>query len=279
MGQVQAPRPSFQQALIYRVPGFPQGCNLPDMSGGPGTNKPESLTIPAMRPMDLLAAAFGLQPKQILGLDRWGFAWNGDFIYKIVARVPRGAAKDQVGPMLQDMLVKRFHLVAHRETRELDLYDLMVGPQGEKMTRSSRTSRRPQADSCRGALDKNGFPRPCPGCSGMAAYGKDGIMYDGATDAEPGDLTGLLADLLGCPVRDKTGLTGRYDFGFKYATDGLAGPEGMGAGPNRPAVATEAGAAHLIADVQKQLGLVLKANRAPLEVLIVDHMDQTPTGN
>jgi uncharacterized protein (TIGR03435 family) len=80
-------------------------------------------------------------------------------------------------------------------------------------------------------------------------------------------------------VRDQTGLTGRYDFGFKYSTDGLAGPEGMGAGPTRPAVATEAGAAGLTASLQTELGLVLKANKAPLEVLIVDHMDETPTAN
>jgi hypothetical protein len=80
-GQVPAAKPTFQQALIYRVPAFPEGCNLPDMTGGPGTSNPTLLTIPAMRPMDLLAAAFGLKSEQIFGLTRWGFAWNGDFIY------------------------------------------------------------------------------------------------------------------------------------------------------------------------------------------------------
>jgi uncharacterized protein (TIGR03435 family) len=277
-GQVPESRPSFQNVSISQVGTFPDGCNLPDMIGGPGTLNPASLTIPAMRPMDLLAAAFGLKPEQILGLSRWGFAWNGTFIYKVVAKIPRGATKAQIGSMLQDMLVKRFHLVAHRETRQLDLYDLTIAPEGTKMTQSSLTTLRPHWNSCRGTLDRNGFPQPCPGCSGMAASGKDGIAYDGARAVKPEDLTRLLADLLGRPVRDKTGLTGRYDFGFQYAMENLAGPEGRGAGP-AAVIATEAGAAHLIESVRTQLGLVLKANKAPLEVLVVDYMDETPPSN
>jgi uncharacterized protein (TIGR03435 family) len=106
-------------------------------------------------------------------------------------------------------------------------------------------------------------------------------MFNGARDVEITDLAGLLADLLGRPVLNKTGLTGRYDFDFEYATDGLAGPEGMGpnAGPTVLVTATDAGASHLIAAVKTQLGLVLKANRASLDVLVVDHIDETPTGN
>lgn len=280
-GQAPSAQPRFERASIDRVHAFPEGCNLLPIIGGPGTTSPALLTIPAMRPIDLLGAAFGLEYKQILGLDRYGFAWNGTFIYKIVARVPRGSTKEQVGPMLQDTLFKRFHLTAHREARVRDLYDLTLGDQALKMTRSSRTGRRPQARSCIGTLDKNGFPRPCPGCSETASYGKDGIMFNGARDVEITDLAGLLADLLGRPVLNKTGLTGRYDFDFEYATDGLAGPEGMGpnAGPTVLVTATDAGASHLIAAVKTQLGLVLKANRASLDVLVVDHIDETPTGN
>jgi hypothetical protein len=43
-----------------------------------------------------------------------------------------------------------------------------------------------------------------PGCSGRAAVGKDGIMFNGARDVELTDLAELLADLLGCPVLNKT---------------------------------------------------------------------------
>jgi uncharacterized protein (TIGR03435 family) len=34
--------------------------------------------------------------------------------------------------MLKDILAKRFHLVAHREIRELGLYDLTAGREGIK---------------------------------------------------------------------------------------------------------------------------------------------------
>jgi uncharacterized protein (TIGR03435 family) len=54
---------------------------------------------------------------------------------------------------------------------------------------------------------------------------------------------------------------------------------GPNAGPTVLVTATDAGASHLIAAVKTQLGLVLKANRASLDVLVVDHIDETPTGN
>jgi uncharacterized protein (TIGR03435 family) len=108
-------------------------------------------------------------------------------------------------------------------------------------------------------------------CGGMG--GVNGVMQMKARHYAIPDFAGLLADLLGHPVFDKTALTGRYDMDFHYSMDGLAGPDGMGSGvvPS----ATAAGASQLIADLQQQLGLNLSRETIPLEVVVVKHLDQT----
>jgi uncharacterized protein (TIGR03435 family) len=63
-------------------------------------------------------------------------------------------------------------------------------------------------------------------------------------------------------VIDKTGLTGRYDFTLEYA--------GLGddaTGPN------------VFSAIEKQLGLKLDKSRAPLDVIVIDHIDKVPVEN
>lgn len=267
--------PAFESATIRRTGHFPEGCNLPDTIGGPGTNSPTAFAIPAMRPIDLLSTAFRINSTWVLGLDRYGFAWNGTILYTIKATVPRGATKDQIAPMLQDLLARRFHLKAQRETRQLDAYELTVAGSGSKLTKSADTRLIPIHHSCQGKLDNKGFPAPCPGCAGMAFTGQNGINRIGAKYLDFADLPGELSDLLGRPVLDKTGLRGRFDFALEYPSQGLAGPGGLGG----LAIATGDGAANLIAAVETHLGLILKPVRAPVEVLVVEHLDRSPTPN
>ncbi|MGP0075941.1 MAG: TIGR03435 family protein [Bryobacteraceae bacterium] len=68
----------------------------------------------------------------------------------------------------------------------------------------------------------------------------------------------LLANILDLPVRDKTGLTGRYNFALDWNQD-----------PTSPSLFTA---------VREQLGLDLKAQKNPVEVLMVDHAAR-PTEN
>jgi uncharacterized protein (TIGR03435 family) len=74
-------------------------------------------------------------------------------------------------------------------------------------------------------------------------------------------------------VLNKTGLTGKYDFTFEYSREGLAGPEG-GGGLTRP---TDDGVLRLVRDVREQLGLILRENSAPVDVVVIDHIDEMPT--
>jgi uncharacterized protein (TIGR03435 family) len=59
-------------------------------------------------------------------------------------------------------------------------------------------------------------------------------------------------------VIDKTGLTGNYEFSIRYTTE----PNST---DDRPSLFTA---------LEEQLGLKLVADRAPLQVLVVDHIER-----
>jgi uncharacterized protein (TIGR03435 family) len=67
----------------------------------------------------------------------------------------------------------------------------------------------------------------------------------------------------GRPVIDKTGLEGRYAYFLQYGQ--------LGNSPDQ--------APDIFGAVQEQLGLRLEPAKAPVQVLVVDHIERTPTEN
>lgn len=112
-------------------------------------------------------------------------------------------------------------------------------------------------------------------------------------------LAEALAGQLDRPVTDMTGLTKNYDFTLEFLPEaGGAGPMGMmlppmppgGGGGGAAAGGGEGGmradggsesaqAPTLFAAVQEQLGLKLEPRKGPVELLVVDHIEKTPTEN
>jgi uncharacterized protein (TIGR03435 family) len=73
-----------------------------------------------------------------------------------------------------------------------------------------------------------------------------------------------LAYLLGRQVIDKTGLAGKYSYTVTYTPD-----DALPADANGPSIFTA---------VQEQLGLKLESTKAPVEVLVIDHVEK-PSAN
>jgi uncharacterized protein (TIGR03435 family) len=225
-----------------------------DTAGGEVNNRPAEekvqvepgrVTMTNVTLTRCLAEAYGVYPFQI-GAP----AWMSSTRYDIAARTANAVPKDQLRLMLQQLLAERFHLTLHKEHRDLSLYSLTRGKQEPRL----RDAQHPESS-----------------VMGMA----DGtVVFRGYSIA---DFISALASppfRVDRPVRDTTGLIGKYDFELKISADdaGMKSVfEGMlRAGGDGPSVI------HL---VQDQIGLRFKPEKASLDFLVVESADRTPTAN
>jgi uncharacterized protein (TIGR03435 family) len=88
------------------------------------------------------------------------------------------------------------------------------------------------------------------------------------------------------PVTDETGLTKQYDVTLDYTPEstgrnpmGMALPPPPGGEGGAPAEADAPAAPTLFAALQEQLGLKLEQRKGPVDLLVVDHLEKTPTEN
>jgi len=228
-------QPSFDAASIR--------ASAPDKSneaGGRGIRfAPGSVTIRDMPPSDILIAAYGLQLGQLSAPD-----WAGKERYDIIARAAGASGEPELRQMLQQLLAERFHVVLHREQKEMPVFVLSTGKKSSKLRESH--------DEGPGVM-----------------RGKGGEMiFEHYSMAE---LAVFLMKVPASrrPVLDKTGLTGRYDFSIEILDsnpDSLIeakhGAERAFNDPGFPAL------------LAAQLGLKLEARATPTEILVVDRIER-----
>ena len=148
--------------------------------------------------------------------------------------------------MLQTLLGDRFKLTFHREQREMPVYALAVAKNGPKFKESAPDADPIQHHSMNGRNNVITMPK-----------------------ATMDDVTAAIANaFLDRPVVDRTGLTGTYDIKLTYTPETRANRE---AGPDPTDIS-------VFTAVQSQLGLKLEAQKAMVEILVVDHVEK-PSGN
>lgn len=238
----------------------------------------------------LILVAYGLQPFQLIG----GPSWLTSDRFDVIASAGTTATPEQLNLMLRSLLADRFNLKAHTETREMPIYSLVKAREDGKLGDSLK----PAAADCgptgrgRPSTGRQGvpsgvdgrdapLPRPEPGaaaaasgptvgCRAMIAPGR--IIMGGQPLSQ---LAAMLSNQVGRPVFDKTGLTGGYDFELVFMPEGgRGGPVGP-LPPGAPALPPiDPDAPTLVTAVQEQLGLKLESERGPVEVLVIDSIDQ-----
>ncbi|HWC99194.1 MAG TPA: TIGR03435 family protein [Candidatus Sulfopaludibacter sp.] len=261
-------------------------------SGGPGSKDPGRIRYPNMSLKQLLMNAYDVKNFQITGP-----VWLDSERFDINATMPPETTKEQFRTMLQNLLADRFKMAAHRETKELPMYSLEVAKGGSKLKESPVVPANADPDALpdlpsQPKMGGDGFPilPPAPRGRGtvMGIFMPTKARLLGR-DSTMKDLTDRLTNQLSRPVTDETGLTGKYDFTLSFSTDGMNGPgpglpSGLPAGavpvapPQNIASDTEA-LPDIFAALQSQLGLKLNAKKGPVELIVVDHMEKTPTGN
>lgn len=272
--------PAFEVATIKPFAPPADGRMRFGASGGPGSKDPERWSSTGMPLTSLLMVAFDLKPYQVKAPS-----WAATAQFDINAKVPAGATKEQFQLMLQNLLIERFGLKFHREPAELQGYELVVAKNGPKWKASDPLpagAPEPGPPSFPNGPPKltmgnDGFPVLPPGLNGT-------IMMNGRARKqairEPiENLVAMLSANTRTPVVNATGLTGRFDYSLYWSTETsgmpLPPPSGAEAG-TQPA---EPGGPTLFAALQDQLGLRLEAKKVSVDLLVVDHLEKTPTEN
>jgi uncharacterized protein (TIGR03435 family) len=249
-------------------PAAPGGGGGPKLRrGGPGTDDPERISYTGVSQQIVLTIAYGVDDFQVAGP-----AWFDSVRYDIVAKVPRGATKEQFNIMLQNMLKERFSLTLHHEMRETAVYELVVGKNGLKLKPAVEVENPPAFSAM--TTDKDGHPDFPAGSSAMGGKFDNGVMRMAARMYSTLDLAHAFKGMVDRPVLDKTGLTGKYDFKLEFSFVGLGGPLSRQAPAEEPT-----GAPSLFTALQDQLGLKLEPKKDPIDFLVIDHAEQTPTDN
>ncbi len=191
----------------------------------------------------LLEKAFDLQEFQLAG----GPAWMVADRYDIEAKPPASSMSSHSNPpsakappneeqrqMLQSLLMDRFQLQYHRETKEGPIYLLVRGKKQLRMEDSKDKGAYPWSGSLHGGM--------------IVGDGLAGINESMA------DLAWRLSRYLGRPVLDRTGLAESYDFQVEYQADG----------PDPDVISM------MMATVQ-DLGLKLEVSKGPIETVVIEH--------
>ncbi len=222
------------------------------------------MTVPMM-----VGIAYGVQSEEMVsGAPGWAKNERYDFTAKIseadiaamktLNKTEQNARRNQ---MLRAMLAERFHLTAHRATKQVPVYDLVAAKEGTKIQE--------------GTAETN--PHPIKGPDGKPVtlgmirfYQKEDKSVVQAYSMKAfADFLMQPTQGLGRPVVDKTGMTGTYNFELNWV------PTGSATATN-DSVAPEAGASLVTA--LKEVGLRLQPSTGLVETVVIDHVER-PAGD
>jgi uncharacterized protein (TIGR03435 family) len=224
------------------------------------------LVITAMVLQDVIQAAYGIQPFELVTIDSPVLKQRIDVVAKADAPVKSARELQQ---MLQPLLAERFKLAVHRETRELNALVLL---RANKDGRLGPKMRKTEGACDTLGIGSNGFARgdvPTALCGILPTDGPGRIVARGIDMVT---LAGLLAPSQRRPVLDQTGLQGRYDIDVTYTPEIFsAATLAQRGAPPSPLVDPDG--PPLPTALQDQLGLKLEARRAPVAVVVIDHIE------
>ena len=207
-----------------------------------GTIRHGELLMTNVTLADILRFAFAITNDEQLAGPDW--MRNKGVRFDILAKAPPDTPNDQILLMLQTLLKERFKLAYHREPKVLSFLALEVGRNGSKLR---------QADESTAASGNKFFI---------------GDIVSNRVSMQM--LTTVLSRFLREPILDMTGLQGYYEVKLEWVPE----PGQLGA----PAADAPPGP-NIFTAVQTQLGLALKPQKRPMDVIVVDHAERVPQEN
>lgn len=199
----------------------------------------------------MITVAYRVKPDQIVG----GPSWMDTDLFDMEGKAEKPSNADELHTMLMNMLVDRLQLKFHHEKKEMKMYALTVDKGDPKLT--PHDPKNPHDSWIDVAQEKFLHLKLSATCVPM-----DYVAF-------------RLAGFMDLPVVDLTGLKGNYDFTLTFTRDLPPGfPEGGKVNGEEPDTSGD----NIFQAVKKQLGLELKAQKGPVEVIVIDHVEK-PSAN
>jgi uncharacterized protein (TIGR03435 family) len=262
-----------------------------------------------MQLRDLIANAYQVKPFQVTGPDYL----NGQR-FDIAARMPEGSTAADAPKMLRALLEDRFKLEVTAKTEDRAVLALIVGKSGPKMKavpapapidwtadlqpgeNKIDTGDGPAIMTMRKGSGGNGFG------GATMNMGSKGVMtytpkMDGQSFTLHMDFAGVTMPALAAmltqmttqgpggganakPVVDMTGLAGNFDTSLDFSPQFNMGGGGPGGGGGAASASDPGGnGAASIYDSVEKMGLKLDSRKAPVEQVVVTHLEKAPTEN
>ncbi len=226
---------------------------------------------------DYVAIAYKVKMYQVVGPE-----WITSERFDISATIPPGASRDKVLEMLQSLLASRFGMKLHRDHKEFPVYALVVAKGGSKLKETP-----PDPEGAKAVIEVKASGGP-QGTTVDYGNGSSFSFAGNQFEARKVDMP-RAAEMLGRymdrPVVDQTGLTGSYDFTLALTPEDYRAMlirSAVAAGitlPNEALRLLDNATDDSLHSALAAVGLKLEPRKAPLEVLVVDHAEKTPTEN
>lgn len=194
--------------------------------------------------------------------------WVANDSFRIDAKAEGKPTKDQMRLMMQALLTDRFKLKTHFEKRETLVYALILESPGKIGPKLKPHKEGPACDTPSLQLGET-FPLECDVYAMKRATAGGPLLGSRNTTLDLLSSMLMTVSPLARPVNNQTGLSGRYDFTLEWAPDTFA------SAPSTSSTSQDVteGPSFLSA-IKEQLGLKLKATTAPVDTLIIDHIER-----
>jgi uncharacterized protein (TIGR03435 family) len=269
------------------------------VSGGPGSQDPEHIRYTQTAIFQILTRAFQVQGDQLVG-PSWVTQPYGAERFEIVAKVAPNATQEQASIMMRNLLKERFHLAYHTEKKNLDVYELVIAKGGSKLKDAEIPTEMAvlPAGPALTYKGEDGYPNPPAGWPIALGVNEQNDVpafytlknYAGFRVVPPTPTFSggalliwrfamrmvaipqfmlWLQEIQAIPhMVDHTGLSGQYDIRLRFSNDASSGDGGA----SEPAP-------DMFEAIEKQLGLKLQKTKAPMDIIVIDHIDKTPVEN
>jgi uncharacterized protein (TIGR03435 family) len=224
---------AFEVASIKPSDGNTPGGGIRAMPGGQ-TYVAQNATLRLM-----IMLMYKMSDSQVVG----GPAWMNSDRWDVNAKAEKPSNIDQLHEMYQTMLVDRFQLRFHMDTKEEAAYVVTVEKSGSKM----KPNLSPEPFD---------FPLKPAGPGKLVAQHLD-MKY----------FCWYLGQPLQAPVVNQTGLDGFYDFTLQLPTPD---PDRLKSEGERKAEGGRPDPGDIFAAIRDQLGLKVEMRKAPVPVMVID---------